>query len=170
MLVVVDKLITVASSLLLLVVINTMCGIWLQLCYTEKSRNNTSFVTGALAACSKVKGLPDCQLRQVDVLLVNIAGSPLRNELIKGVAIVCDAALHLQQAHAQQGVTPTLRPSSCRTQRCQQAQAHGQMRLGTDSRTRQLAANAGSPGLREIDKLQEVSSFDDVAWQCSLLR
>ena len=40
------------------VVIKTLHGIWLQLCCTEKSRNNTSFVTGALAACSKVKGFP----------------------------------------------------------------------------------------------------------------
>ncbi len=56
----------------------------------------TSFVTGALAASSKVEGLPDCQLRQVSVCLVNVAGGPLRYELIKGVAIVGDATLDLQ--------------------------------------------------------------------------
>ncbi len=102
-------------------VINTLYGIYLQLCCSEKSRDNTSFVTSALAARSKVKGFPDRQLRQVDVLLVNIAGCPLRNELIKGVAIVCDAALHLQQAHAQKGVMQPSGPSSCCTQRRQQA-------------------------------------------------
>ena len=90
-------------------VINTLYGIYLQLCCSEKSRDNTSFVTSALAARSKVKGFPDRQLRQVDVLLVNIAGGPFRNELIKGVAIVCDAALHLQEAHAPKGVNASFR-------------------------------------------------------------
>ena len=151
-------------------VINTLYGIYLQLCCSEKSRDNTSFVTSALAARSKVKGFPDRQLRQVDVLLVNIAGCPLRNELIKGVAIVCDAALHLQQAHAQKGVMQASASSGCCTHRCQQAQAHGQIRFDADSGTRQLAAHAGSPGPGDFDNQQEVSRFDDFAWQSSLLR
>ena len=127
-------------------------------------------MTGALAACSKVKGFPDCQLRQVNVLLVDIAGGPLRNELIEGVAIVCDAALHLQQTHAQKGVMHISGPSGCHTHRCQQAQAHGQIRFDADSATRQLAAHAGSPGPGDFDNQQEVSRFDDFAWQSSLLR
>lgn len=110
MLVMVDDLIAV-------VVIDTLYGTCIHLCCSEKSRNNTSFVTGALAACSKVKCFPDCQLSQVDVLLVNIAGCPLRNELIKGVAIVCDAALHLQQARAQKGVMQPSGSNDCCTQR-----------------------------------------------------
>ncbi len=140
------------------------------MCCTEKSRNNTSFVAGALAACSKVEGFPDRQLCQVNVLLVNIAGGPLRNELIKGVAIVCDAALHLQQAHAQKGVMQASASSGCCTHRCQQAQAHGHTKLDTDSRTRQLAAREEGPGPQDINNQHKVSSFDDVAWQCSLVR
>ena len=61
----------------------------------------TSLVACALASCSKVEGLPDCQLCQVYVLLVNVAGGPFRNELIKGVAIVGDATLRLQPSAAR---------------------------------------------------------------------
>lgn len=98
------------------VVINTMYGSCSWLCCTEKSKDHTSFVTGALAACSKVECFPDGQLCQVNVLLVDIAGGPLRNELIKGVAIVRDATLHLQQAHAKKILKQPSGPSGCRTQ------------------------------------------------------
>ena len=57
----------------------------------------TSFVACALAAGSKVKGLSDSQLCQVGVLLVNVAGGPLRNEVLEGVPIVGDVTLDLQQ-------------------------------------------------------------------------
>ena len=56
----------------------------------------TAFVTCALTASSKVKGFPDCQLCQVGVSLINVAGSPFWNEVIKGVTIVGDATLDLQ--------------------------------------------------------------------------
>jgi len=107
------------------VVITTLHGIWLQMCCTEKSRDNTSFVTDALAACSKVKGFPDCQLFQVDVLLVNIAGGPLRNELIKGVAIVCDATLHLQTSTCKERCDANFKTKQRHTDRSGLAQLQG---------------------------------------------
>lgn len=57
--------------------------------------DSTCFVACALAARSKVECLPDCQLCQVGVCLINVAGSSFRDELIKCVAIVGDAALDL---------------------------------------------------------------------------
>ena len=57
----------------------------------------TAFVACALAASCKVKGFPDGQLCQMGVGLIYVAGSSLRNELVKCVAIVRDVSLDLQQ-------------------------------------------------------------------------
>lgn len=57
----------------------------------------TSFVACALAASCKVKGFSNCQLGKVGVSLIYVAGSSLRNELVKGVAVVGDVSLDLQQ-------------------------------------------------------------------------
>ena len=65
--------------------------------YSEDNSWPTSFMSCALAAGSKVKGLPDSQLCQVGVLLVNVAGSPFRNEFLEGVPIVGDVSFDLQQ-------------------------------------------------------------------------
>lgn len=58
----------------------------------------TCFVACALATGSKVKGFSDCQLCQVSVCLINVAGSSFRDELVKCVAIVGDVSLDLQHA------------------------------------------------------------------------
>lgn len=57
--------------------------------------DSTCFVASALAASSKVERLADCQLCQVGVCLINVAGSSFRDELIKCVAVIGDAALDL---------------------------------------------------------------------------
>lgn len=64
----------------------------------HKDETSTCFVASALAASPKVKGFPHCQLCQVGVCLINVAGSPFRDEIIKCVAIVGDAPLDLHHA------------------------------------------------------------------------
>lgn len=59
--------------------------------------DSTCFVACALAASSKVECLPDCQLCQVGVCLIDVAGSSFRDEFIKRVAIIGDAALDLHR-------------------------------------------------------------------------
>ena len=61
----------------------------------------TSLGARSLATSCKVKGLSDCQLRQVLVLLLHIDGSPLRQELCEEGAIVHDVAMDLETAVAQ---------------------------------------------------------------------
>lgn len=55
----------------------------------------TCFVASALAASSKVKGLPHCQLRKMGVGLVDVCSRPLWDELTEAVPIVSDLAMHL---------------------------------------------------------------------------
>ena len=62
----------------------------------QKDATCTCFVAGTLAASAKVKGFSHCQLSQVGVCLINVAGSPFRNELVKCVTIVGNAPLDLQ--------------------------------------------------------------------------
>ena len=50
----------------------------------------TSLVPHALDASCKVHGLPDSQLRQVQVGLLNVGCCPLRDEAFEGDAVVCD--------------------------------------------------------------------------------
>ena len=52
----------------------------------------TSLVSHTLDACSKVHGLPHCQLGQVQVSLLNVGCSPLRDEALEGDAIVRDVS------------------------------------------------------------------------------
>ena len=70
----------------------------------------TCFVAHALAPGSKVKGLPHCQLRLVQIVLIHIGSHMGRLELVKAFAIVCDAASHLcrQGQHLAVMPSPTL--------------------------------------------------------------
>ena len=61
----------------------------------------TSLGADSLAASCKVKGLSDCQLRQVLILLLHIDGSPLRQKLCEGGAVVHDLAMDLKTAVPQ---------------------------------------------------------------------
>lgn len=56
---------------------------------------HTCFVTCALTSSSKVEGFPHCQLRQMGVCLIDVCCSPLWDEVLEGVAIVGDGAMHL---------------------------------------------------------------------------
>lgn len=55
----------------------------------------TCLVTNALTSGSKVKGLSDCELWLMQVVLVNVGSGVCSTELIKASSIVCDAACHL---------------------------------------------------------------------------
>ena len=57
----------------------------------------TSFVANALTPGCKVQGLPHSQLSLMQVVLVHICCCVHSLELIKALAIVCNAALHLSQ-------------------------------------------------------------------------
>ena len=63
-----------------------------------KDEISTCFVASALAASAEVKGFSHCQLSQMGVCLINVAGSPFRDELVKGVTIVGDAPLDLHHS------------------------------------------------------------------------
>lgn len=67
----------------------------------SKDEPHTSLATNSLAASCKVKGFPDCQLRQVLILLLNIHCCALRQELSQGSAIVQDVAIDLKTTMPQ---------------------------------------------------------------------
>jgi len=71
------------------------------ICKTIFGWRPTSLCARSLAASCKVKGLSDCQLRQVLVLLLHIDGSPLRQKLCEGRAVVHDVAVDLKTAVTQ---------------------------------------------------------------------
>jgi len=80
--------------------------IFVRFFFILSSENNfgwrlTSLGADSLAASCKVKGLSDCQLRQVLILLLHVDGSPLRQELCEGGAVVHDVAVNLEAAVAQ---------------------------------------------------------------------
>lgn len=62
----------------------------------SKEEQHTSLATNSLTASCKVKGFPDCQLRQVLILLLHINCRALRQELSQGSTIVQDLALYLE--------------------------------------------------------------------------
>lgn len=77
---------------------------WLLYCCTLNSKQRwhvrhkqpTSLATDSLTASGKVKGFPDCQLRQVLILLLDVNCCALRQELSQGSAIVQDLAVYLE--------------------------------------------------------------------------
>ena len=61
----------------------------------------TSLAANSLTASCEVKGFPDCQLRQVLILLLHVNRCPLRQELSQGRAIVQDVPLYMETTMRQ---------------------------------------------------------------------
>ena len=66
-----------------------------------KDKQHTSLATNSLTASCEVKRLPDRQLRQMLILLLNVHGCALRQELSQRGAIVQDIAIDLETAVCQ---------------------------------------------------------------------